>query len=77
MAAFFGEHQQPTVHKISLKIHILDLRVVPTSQNYAHFTSVKVLPNPHFVCYILVEMLYNQTFDPQVIVVALVYQKFL
>ena len=44
MAAFFGEHQQPTVHKISLKIHILDLRVVPTSQNYAHFTSVKVLP---------------------------------
>ena len=30
--------------QISLEIHILDLRVLPTSQNYAHFTSVKVLP---------------------------------
>ena len=38
---------------------------------------LKFCQKPHFVCYILEEMLYNQTFDPQVIVVALVYQKFM
>ena len=77
MAAFFFEHQQ---HTNSFKNSHLGPSiggVFSTSKIMLISSVLKLCQKPDFVCYIPVEMLYNQKFDPQVSVMALVYQKFI